>query len=95
MVYGRTQRLQNPLIKEYTPNHIRVPIIIYGIKEYTPNHIRVPIIIYGIFLYLGVGGGVGVSGYGDFEAPNPKPVWLWKRVTNSGWPCKATEDISK
>ena len=26
-----TQRLQNPLIKEYTLNHIRDPIIIYGI----------------------------------------------------------------
>ena len=50
-------------MKEYTLNHIRVPVIIYGIflKEYTLdlqglysentlNHVRVPIIIYGIFL---------------------------------------------
>ena len=29
--YHASQRLQNPLIKEYTLNLIRVPIIIYGI----------------------------------------------------------------
>ena len=44
-----TQRLQNPLIKEYTLNLTRVPIIILRynslIKEYTLNLIRVPIII--------------------------------------------------
>ena len=28
LLYWRTQRLQNPLIKEYALNHIRVPIII-------------------------------------------------------------------